>query len=104
MEAQRIIRCKQENIDYLLEKLKEEKQATFLAKKDADAAKNEVKILREMLEPLQRKELARISREREANIKKYNNNVKEDNFRREQIASKPRGRIVCDCGDFDHCV
>ena len=83
-------------MEFILELLREERNKR-------QAAEEEVKLLRQMLEPLQQKVMDRIIENRKAVMKKCYEETEEETKGKEVRNSNPRrGRIVCDCGCDDH--
>ena len=90
------------NIEFLLELLKEERNRR-------QTAENEVKLLQTMLEPLQQKELDRITKAREDRDRRKNSShihgaasTSAEMDLGTYVRNKfPKGRIVCDSGDCD---
>ena len=82
-------------MEFILELLREERNKR-------QAAEEEVKLLRQMLEPFQQKAMERIIENRKAGMKKCNEETEEETKRREARNTQRRGRIVCDCGCDDH--
>ena len=81
-------------MEFILELLREERNKR-------QAAEEEVKLLRQMLEPLQQKVMDRIIENRKAGMRKSNEEPEEVTKRKAQNTQR-RGRIVCDCNCDDH--
>ena len=83
--------------EFVLELLKEERKRRQLAEE-------EVKVLQSLLEPFQQKELDRISKAREASLRRLNPSAETElgTYVRNKFPAESYGKLVCDCGDSDH--